>query len=81
MLEDSMFCDKCGTKVITQFEQSPVSQETTTPSANQKKGNPSVSSPQQCAEAEYLRQEQIRQERNSALAKRMVATQAAEKRK
>ena len=81
LLEDSMFCDKCGTKVITKFEQPTVSKETITPSTNQNKSIPSVVNSQQSAEAEYLRQEQIRQERNSALAKRVVATQTAEKKK
>ena len=80
-MEDSMFCDKCGTKVITPSEQPSTPQVTITPSTNQNKSIPSVVNSQQSAEAEYLRQEQIRQERNSALAKRVVATQTAEKKK
>lgn len=81
LLEDSMFCDKCGTKVITHSEKPSAPQATTTPSANQYKHTHFVTKSQQSAEAEYLCQEQIRQERNSALAKRTVATQTAEKKK
>ena len=81
LLEDSMFCDKCGTKVIMNSECTSAPQVAITPSANQYKHTPLVTRPQKSAEAEYLHQEQIRQERNSALAKRMVATQTAEKKK